>query len=703
MATGAVVARILSEYSDKGTKAAQKDLKAAGKSFDDFGAKVKKSFEIAAVASAAFAVKMGVDSIKLAMADQQSSAILAQNLKNTTGANKDAIASTEAYVKATELRLGVVDTELRPSLSALVTATHDVTKAESLQQLALNISAGRGKDLGAVSLALAKAYDGNFTALKRLGIPLSETMIKNKDFTGIVQELSAAVKGDATVAADSLAGQMTRMQLGFEEAKKSLGYALMPAVKGFIDQLNTSVIPQVQAWIDLNKDQLVKGLKTAADEVVKLVKAAVNFGTWISTHMAIVKEFAVIMAALWAYEKVFKFVTAIGKVVAIFKTLKTIAEGAAIAEAFATGGANIAAGAAALAAVAVLGIGTAFLNSGNDADIASSKFAKAAQAGMGNRGGFTTQAQKDSNAATKIPDFISPEAQIAAQNLIDNKKLAAAKKLADQQAKDAKAAAQAAKDLANQQAVSNAAAAKAAEQALLVQIEMNKLKGFGIENANSQDPIELAAAEMNLRKQGAIAQADALSVLEQQISAQALLNAGAGKYADILSTLSDGTISTAEVETLSKKWGMSSQAVTEYIAKVIGIPSSSLTDPLLGAHENWKTLLSDVDAYLAKLRSTPTIPIGPNPSGGGGGGTGGLTPAVVVAAQGTQLRPGDSGITTGGNAPADVRPGTGTVVNVTVQGSVISQGDLVSAVSDGILRTVHSGSNFLQFSATGGL
>ena len=94
MATGAVVARILSEYSDKGTKAAQKDLKAVGKSFDDFGAKVKKSFEVAAAASAAFAVKIGYDSVKAAMADQQSAAILAQTLKNTTGANDALIAST---------------------------------------------------------------------------------------------------------------------------------------------------------------------------------------------------------------------------------------------------------------------------------------------------------------------------------------------------------------------------------------------------------------------------------------------------------------------------------------------------------------------------------------------------------------------------------------------------------------------------------
>ena len=39
MATGAVIARILTQYSDKGTKAAQKDIVNAGKKFDAFGSR----------------------------------------------------------------------------------------------------------------------------------------------------------------------------------------------------------------------------------------------------------------------------------------------------------------------------------------------------------------------------------------------------------------------------------------------------------------------------------------------------------------------------------------------------------------------------------------------------------------------------------------------------------------------------------------
>ena len=64
MAQGAVVARILSQYSDKGSKAAQKDIAKLGQKIDAFGRKATKSFAALGVASAAFAVKLGVFAFK---------------------------------------------------------------------------------------------------------------------------------------------------------------------------------------------------------------------------------------------------------------------------------------------------------------------------------------------------------------------------------------------------------------------------------------------------------------------------------------------------------------------------------------------------------------------------------------------------------------------------------------------------------------
>jgi uncharacterized protein (DUF885 family) len=148
------------------------------------------AFAALGAAAGAMALKIGVDAVKAAIADEKAMATLEQTLKNTTKATDAQIASTEKFIDKTARATGVADDELRPSLDRLVRSTKDITKAQSLQTLALDISAGTGKDLATVSEALSKAYDGNLGALKRIGVPLSENIVKTKDFDGAVIELS---------------------------------------------------------------------------------------------------------------------------------------------------------------------------------------------------------------------------------------------------------------------------------------------------------------------------------------------------------------------------------------------------------------------------------------------------------------------------------------------------------------------------------
>lgn len=169
MAIGAVVARIITQYSDKGSKAAARDINKLGKSFDKFAGKVAKSFGIAAAASAAFAVKIGIDSVKAAIADEKSQALLANSLRNTTGATDAAIAATESYIDQVQRAFGVIDDELRPALAKLTGVTGDIASAQGLLGVALDLSAGAGIDLTAAVSAITKASQGSFGALSKLG------------------------------------------------------------------------------------------------------------------------------------------------------------------------------------------------------------------------------------------------------------------------------------------------------------------------------------------------------------------------------------------------------------------------------------------------------------------------------------------------------------------------------------------------------
>jgi len=197
-----------------------------------------KSFALAGIAAGAYAIKLGVDGVQSAIEDEKSQITLAQALKNTTDATDAQIAATEKYVSATQIRYGVSDVKLRASLGSLVRATGDVTEAQKLNNLALDISAATGRDLETVSLTLAKAYDGNFGSLKKLGIPLDEAILKSKDFNVVQGELTKLFGGAAAANTATYAGQLAIVRERFDELKEGIGVSLLPQMKLLLENVN---------------------------------------------------------------------------------------------------------------------------------------------------------------------------------------------------------------------------------------------------------------------------------------------------------------------------------------------------------------------------------------------------------------------------------------------------------------------------------
>ena len=135
----------------KGVKGAQNEVEGFGSKVGDFAKKAGAAFALAGAAAAAYAGKLLIDGVKSAIADEAAQAKLATTLQNVTGATNAQIQATESYITKTSLATGVTDDDLRPSLDRLVRSTKDVTEAQRLQQIALDVSAGTGKSLSAVS------------------------------------------------------------------------------------------------------------------------------------------------------------------------------------------------------------------------------------------------------------------------------------------------------------------------------------------------------------------------------------------------------------------------------------------------------------------------------------------------------------------------------------------------------------------------
>ena len=229
----------------------KKNLDTGSKEVEGFGGKLEKfgkvaaaAFAAAAAAAAAYAVKLAVDGVKAAIEDEAAQLRLANALKNVTGATQAQISAVEEQILKTSLATGVADDQLRPALQRLAVATGSVTESQDLLNLALDISAATGKSVEAVSNALGKAYEGNTGSLTRLGVGLSAAEIKTLGLEGTVKQLAETFGGAATVQANTFEGQIARLKVGFDEAKESVGAALLPTLQKLLDYFINTVIPK---------------------------------------------------------------------------------------------------------------------------------------------------------------------------------------------------------------------------------------------------------------------------------------------------------------------------------------------------------------------------------------------------------------------------------------------------------------------------
>ena len=237
---------ILADVADlkKNLDTGSKEVEGFGGKLEKFGKVAAAAFAAAAAAAAAYAVKLAVDGVKAAIEDEAAQLRLANALKNVTAATDAQISAVEKQILKTSLATGVADDQLRPALQRLATATGSVTKSQDLLNLALDISAATGKSVEAVSNALGKAYEGNTSSLSRLGVGLSTAEIKTLGLEGTVKQLAETFGGAATVQANTFEGQIARLKVGFDEAKESVGAALLPTLQRLLDYFINTVIPK---------------------------------------------------------------------------------------------------------------------------------------------------------------------------------------------------------------------------------------------------------------------------------------------------------------------------------------------------------------------------------------------------------------------------------------------------------------------------
>lgn len=279
---------IISSFDEKGVKKAIAEFKQLEGAGAKAGYAVKKAMLPATAAIGGLAVVLG-DAVKAAVQDQQAQVVLADALRKSTGATDAQIAATEEFIAQQGRLFGITDDKLRPAFAQLARASGNLARAQKLTTIAQDIAASTGMDLETVVKAISKAERGQFTALRRLQIPmgrntkaqiaaakakkdaeaaqrklneaqakgdpkkiaaatenlkfamdrLNESTVKGADYA---LDLEKAFAGGAANAADTTAGKMQRFKVAIDETKEAIGAAFLPVLE--------KILPYLQRFAD---------------------------------------------------------------------------------------------------------------------------------------------------------------------------------------------------------------------------------------------------------------------------------------------------------------------------------------------------------------------------------------------------------------------------------------------------------------------
>lgn len=300
---------IVSEWNPKGIDRAIADFKKLETNGERAAFAIKKAAVPAGLALAALGA-VAVASVKAFAEDEVAAAKLAKTLENSAGATDNQVKSVENFITKTSIAAAVADDELRPALDKLVRGTGDVTKAQDLLGLALDISAGTGKDLSAVSDALSKAFNGQLGPLKKLSPELAALIKSGASTDEVFAALGKTFSGQASTAANTTQGKMKSLGIQMGEFKESIGAIIAP--------LAMKLIPALQKFGDWAQDHktviviiagVIAGIATAvllvngamaAWNALQAVTAAVNAVTTASFSALWVATGAIVILAVIA-------------------------------------------------------------------------------------------------------------------------------------------------------------------------------------------------------------------------------------------------------------------------------------------------------------------------------------------------------------------------------------------------------------------
>lgn len=274
----------LEEGIKKNVKEMQRELDAA------MATTKKMGIAIAAVATAVVA---GLVMATKAAAEEEAGIERLRVAMNNVGLDYDkSRESLESWISAQQTSTAFSDSEQRDALASLIRMTGDLSKAQDLLTLAMDMSIGTGKDLATANQMVMYALGGNWGQVEQY-IPALKQAQSEEEKWMMLRELFA---GQAESYGATLDGQMKLMKDNINDITQAIGGALSPVMEDLLTNKLNPILEKIAKWIEMNPE-LVKAIAGGAGLIVALA-GLLGMMVMISKAITAVNAALVIMHSL---------------------------------------------------------------------------------------------------------------------------------------------------------------------------------------------------------------------------------------------------------------------------------------------------------------------------------------------------------------------------------------------------------------------
>ncbi len=248
------------------------------------------------------------DSVGAAGAAERVWALLGETVKNQGGDWAALKPNVEATIQSLSEGSKFSMKALADSLQQIVQHGIPATEALKVLKTSMDTAIGSGRDLGTISFALGKAFEGNYTYLERLDPSLKAVVEsfgagadKGKVLDAVMEALNKRYSGSAATDAATYAGTQERLKNAISELQEKIGSGLTPALTGasnvlikLVDGFTTGV-GAIQNW--LGEVAKIPEVKSATDALGNAFAGLQKYFT--DTWNAVSKDLMPALKELW--------------------------------------------------------------------------------------------------------------------------------------------------------------------------------------------------------------------------------------------------------------------------------------------------------------------------------------------------------------------------------------------------------------------